>query len=534
MPLQDEVNDGIAETGEDTITSNSDNTAPDIMPIYPGDDYVEPTPQPLSPEEMLRIMFGTDEVMIEKDTYEGKSVFKVTYIDPYACQGDNAQNGLRDVISFEVMNGSPLTVVSMVDPESLDILSYRSYQGAVGDENLVAETSYQFTQKDVPFSEVADNFTYNIPVEIRDVIVPAIEMEYGSEEYFSKFRLALSESGLLVVIPSDMDGYTTGGAGISSMWDEESDYVSFYQDREFYVPGLRGDELFESFNPDGYAEGNYIAPLYTDNIYPAYTETEEQSAASFSSLQIEIYEPVISYEQLVSSRFSSENGITISKIKDVNLTINGSGYQGELYRYDYKDRGMEPLSTESTNSTSDPMVVREDPGLMSLLYMVRVPMQNQTLVLNYETSSAGFIDASFDFRGFDTSVDGDLSELMEYVREAHDRTVTQPIEPNYVSAGSSGGLQGEFYGTMVKERIPQELDLGEYWYRLYFNEPYYLEDNASGTPQYVNSLQVILPPESSEDDYPFYEGAQVMIGGYLSWGYAESRVIQAEKIVLEQ
>ncbi|AHB40233.1 MAG: hypothetical protein ACD_24C00158G0002 [uncultured bacterium] len=89
-----------------------------------------------------------------------------------------------------------------------------------------------------------------------------------------------------------------------------------------------------------------------------------------------------------------------------------------------------------------------------------------------------------------------------------------------------------FVGTLKKEPIPKELDLGDYWYIIYFDEPYFLELNARGVPMDVNRLEV-YPPEREEQGMDAFDGQHVEIKGSLTWGYAESRVIQAEEMVLK-
>ncbi|OGC60116.1 hypothetical protein A2380_00840 [candidate division WWE3 bacterium RIFOXYB1_FULL_43_24] len=89
-----------------------------------------------------------------------------------------------------------------------------------------------------------------------------------------------------------------------------------------------------------------------------------------------------------------------------------------------------------------------------------------------------------------------------------------------------------FVGTLTKDEIPAELELGDYWYWLYFDEPYLLEENARGMPMNVDKLQVNLPAQEIEG-MDVFDGMHVEIKGSITWGYAESSVIQAEEIVIK-
>ena len=89
-----------------------------------------------------------------------------------------------------------------------------------------------------------------------------------------------------------------------------------------------------------------------------------------------------------------------------------------------------------------------------------------------------------------------------------------------------------FVGTLKKEAIPVELELGDFWYWLYFDEPYLLEQNARGIPMDVDKLQV-NPPAREVEGMDVFDGQHVEIQGSITWGYAESSVIQAEEIVIK-
>ena len=85
-------------------------------------------------------------------------------------------------------------------------------------------------------------------------------------------------------------------------------------------------------------------------------------------------------------------------------------------------------------------------------------------------------------------------------------------------------------GVIKKEKIPEELELGEDWYWIYFDEPYLLKNNASGWPQYIDKLQLVPPQDTAFYKIDDYLDSPVEIYGYNSWGYAESSVIQVISI----
>jgi hypothetical protein len=88
-------------------------------------------------------------------------------------------------------------------------------------------------------------------------------------------------------------------------------------------------------------------------------------------------------------------------------------------------------------------------------------------------------------------------------------------------------------GVIKKERIPEDLELGEYWYWFYFEEPHLLTENSSGEPVLIDKLQIISYQafgQSGKVDRVLekYLNRKMMIEGEFSWGYAESRIIIAD------
>ena len=102
-----------------------------------------------------------------------------------------------------------------------------------------------------------------------------------------------------------------------------------------------------------------------------------------------------------------------------------------------------------------------------------------------------------------------------------------PISPTPINGNSETIV---VKGKIVKEQIPKELDLGEYWYWMYFDSPFLLQENASGIPQRVTKLEVSPPADMNEYQFEQYLNSPVEILGDLTWGYAESSVIQVHSI----
>ncbi len=104
--------------------------------------------------------------------------------------------------------------------------------------------------------------------------------------------------------------------------------------------------------------------------------------------------------------------------------------------------------------------------------------------------------------------------------------IDQPQETQIInSLGEDIGQM--LIGTIKKETIPEELELGDYWYWMYFEPQALLVNNAFGNPLYIGKIQ-INPPEA-QDIYPIddFLYKQVEVYGYQTWGYAESSVFQA-------
>jgi hypothetical protein len=92
------------------------------------------------------------------------------------------------------------------------------------------------------------------------------------------------------------------------------------------------------------------------------------------------------------------------------------------------------------------------------------------------------------------------------------------------------GNETFIYGNLKKEEVPEGLDLGDFWYWIYFEDPYLLVQNATGVPLYVEKMQVL--PAEYEDFYDIedFVNKKVEIYGYQTWGYAETSVFQITAI----
>ncbi len=97
---------------------------------------------------------------------------------------------------------------------------------------------------------------------------------------------------------------------------------------------------------------------------------------------------------------------------------------------------------------------------------------------------------------------------------------------------SSGPEESIFlYGLLKREKIPEDLDMGEYRYTLHFSEPHLLLQSSSGGPKYIEDIQLNV----SEDTVFYYKiedlvGKDVEVYGFKTYGLAETDVFQIEAI----
>ncbi len=113
-----------------------------------------------------------------------------------------------------------------------------------------------------------------------------------------------------------------------------------------------------------------------------------------------------------------------------------------------------------------------------------------------------------------------------------------PFDPNYSidrpnyndSPDSSPVMSYEpvsYSGVIMKERIPEEYELGDYWYNFYFDEPQLIETVAGKM-----KLSYVQIQASTIDSLDEYLDMDVVVVGRLGYGYAESRVILVDKVIV--
>jgi len=108
---------------------------------------------------------------------------------------------------------------------------------------------------------------------------------------------------------------------------------------------------------------------------------------------------------------------------------------------------------------------------------------------------------------------------------------TTPKSTNSIVIGSVDENETQFLtGTLKKEKIPVELDLGDYWYWLYFDNSALLLNNAMGYPLYIDKIQVVLGEAKDLYSLDEFDGKKVEVFGKQSWGYAESSIFEVYAI----
>lgn len=109
--------------------------------------------------------------------------------------------------------------------------------------------------------------------------------------------------------------------------------------------------------------------------------------------------------------------------------------------------------------------------------------------------------------------------------------VEQDVAKKATVTGDLGQENRTFlHGDLVEEEIPEDLEMGESWYWLYFDEPYLLVVNARGFPIYVDKIQVLPPRNEDVYNVEDFVGKRVEIFGYQTWGLSESSVFQVMAI----
>jgi hypothetical protein len=109
--------------------------------------------------------------------------------------------------------------------------------------------------------------------------------------------------------------------------------------------------------------------------------------------------------------------------------------------------------------------------------------------------------------------------------------IADKVENPTIAIKSVGkGNELFLYGNLKKESVPAELELGEYWYWLYFEKPILVVNNASGVPIYADKIQLVSPENSELYNLDSFADKRVEVYGYQTSGYAESSVFQVEAI----
>lgn len=128
------------------------------------------------------------------------------------------------------------------------------------------------------------------------------------------------------------------------------------------------------------------------------------------------------------------------------------------------------------------------------------------------------------------SIESEISQVKKKIDEINISDTSKKTDDTSTQTGDVyKPTEFELIGTIKKEEIPEDLQLGDYWYWFYGDEPILLKSNASGYPVYVEKIQV-YPPKHDMFNIDDYLDKKVQIYGTQGWGYSESTIIQLEAI----
>ncbi len=240
--------------------------------------------------------------------------------------------------------GNEVTMVTKTwyDANSFEIFQSESYLDSETPENLMFRTETKMDKGNVEFTKVADRFTFDYDVEVKDVPQDEyIDYPYDNEvasqnAYLQKVKTFLNEQNVTLTLPIS-DEYK-----FSELYPNKiSNTTKFYTDRKFYAPTDDGQNMYDqavvSYN-DFYSKYQVLSIQITSGLTTDYNFNN-------TVVKVDASEEDLMNNLMYGAKFD----------QNMNITVNGQAVVAKKY-----------LASETAPDYSkDYMVAETQPEMVS-------------------------------------------------------------------------------------------------------------------------------------------------------------------------
>lgn len=302
-----------------------------------GNNVVVGSPESIpEPKDVIPYYFGENSE-VKEITQDGKKYYLVTYSYDTPCDYSQKTTMKDPTISSNFRGKSlnenstkKLVFKDLYEADTYSLIKQEVYLTSINDNNLISSSEYVVEKYQKTPEEVADNFTFDMNVEVKNV--PSTNYDENSyypyeqdatkqTAYLVYLKNFLQDKDINVLVPSD-EKYELFETSAGSYYDVTKPY---YTDRNFYANNASGQKQYEDYIylSDSYGYNTEFSTTYT------LKDTDEKSS-DVGYYSIMTYDKNIDMSNFDEYFFGTGQYTTK---ENVNLKINNETITGTKYLY---------------------------------------------------------------------------------------------------------------------------------------------------------------------------------------------------------
>lgn len=398
--------------------------------------------------DAINWLFG-DNPVINKVVIDGVTYYEIVSKNTWTC-GSGIEGGFMGMTKSSLSSsltersdeGKIAVSKRIVDTETYEIIKEELYLESIDPKNLISTFNNEVEKKNVEFAEVEKFFEFDYPsVEIKNIVVNNL----GSDDY-NRINLeiikAYLESNKLTIPYAERSDYKLSYFYVDSPRNSELNGYSFdfYNDRNFYADGIKGDKAFVS--------ARIVNPV---NVSYSY---DLSNSAYYSNLGVSIFDKTVAMDEaLVYLGITKQN-----KSEDVEITVGKTKFKAKIY--DRADMMAQDISVSSDGKNIAEPYIENRLSYQSKLLMFVLDSKVYAIDFNVNQTDPNTKIAlpalPTSYLSYNTGDKNDLVALMERITKLYTEPRIDPpmnIEGSEGegSSGSSEGSEGTAYPTVTKE-----------------------------------------------------------------------------------
>lgn len=204
-----------------------------------------------------------------------------------------------------------------IDPSNnYQIIQSDTYLDTASEENLIVRSKYTNTQENQTFSDIQSEFSFNIPVELKQI--NSTELAYSADNE-AGVQKALQEKGISLIFAEQVD------PNINFLYFDSGQLINkYYLDQNFYNTTEKAQEMYQNYQK-----------IFINSPVVSYSYIA--GANGITPANIDIYNPQADKASILKTYGISAHKANPIKLKIDKLEVMADYYSDfKLLYFEYK------------------------------------------------------------------------------------------------------------------------------------------------------------------------------------------------------